>query len=277
MSRSHPARAHLITGGFPAGVSAGHDHDFVRLRLLTWLHDAGVPASTANDFTDLDRWLKVSRLLISFVAGPFPEGAQHKALRQWIAEGGRWIGIHGTSGGRAAPTTDPKAPLRRDGKPKRAIVRQPFHETLGCVFLNHPPIHTFPVNVVAGHPITKGLPASFEVLDELYMVELLDPEHTRPLVTADLPVDTSPPDYGFYYEKDTALQPDGRSRVLVYERELGKGAVCYVALGHNYSPLSEKARVPGAVDGKMEVFRGAWASPHYETLMRNAIAWGMAD
>jgi hypothetical protein len=29
-----PRRAHLITGGFPLGAHAGHDHDYARLRLL---------------------------------------------------------------------------------------------------------------------------------------------------------------------------------------------------------------------------------------------------
>ena len=32
----HP-RAHVVAGGFPPGSSAGHDHDYARLRLLTLL------------------------------------------------------------------------------------------------------------------------------------------------------------------------------------------------------------------------------------------------
>jgi hypothetical protein len=31
------SRAHVITGGFPPGMAAGHDHDHARLRLLTLL------------------------------------------------------------------------------------------------------------------------------------------------------------------------------------------------------------------------------------------------
>ena len=46
MSRSKPIRVHLITGGYPPGSFAGHDMDYVRLRLLgmqpvAGLRDAG--------------------------------------------------------------------------------------------------------------------------------------------------------------------------------------------------------------------------------------------
>ena len=54
-----PRRAHLIAGGFPPGSSAGHDHDYARLRLLELLADHDVPASVANDFADLEKLLPV--------------------------------------------------------------------------------------------------------------------------------------------------------------------------------------------------------------------------
>ena len=34
MNETRFGRAHVVTGGFPLGSSAGHDHDFARLRLL---------------------------------------------------------------------------------------------------------------------------------------------------------------------------------------------------------------------------------------------------
>src|SRR5262244_2489213 len=66
-----PRRAHLITGGFPPGSSAGHDHDYARLRLLTLLNERQIPASVANDFADMEKWLPLSRLLLTYVAGPY--------------------------------------------------------------------------------------------------------------------------------------------------------------------------------------------------------------
>src|SRR5436853_6380396 len=94
-------RAHLIAGGFPPGSSAGHDHDYARLRLLGLLAERGVAASVANDFADVEKWLPVSRLLITYVAGPYPDAAQCRAIQRWLEAGGHWLGLHGTSGRRA--------------------------------------------------------------------------------------------------------------------------------------------------------------------------------
>ena len=71
-------RAHVIAGGFPPGSSAGHDHDYARLRLLMLLAEKQIPASVANDFVDLERWLPISRLLVTYVAGPYPRAEQCK-------------------------------------------------------------------------------------------------------------------------------------------------------------------------------------------------------
>src|SRR3978361_1806532 len=83
MTASGFGRAHLVAGGFPPGSSAGHDHDFARLRLLGLLSEQDVPASVANDFSDIEKWLPVSRLLVTYVAGPYPDAAQCRAIRQW--------------------------------------------------------------------------------------------------------------------------------------------------------------------------------------------------
>ena len=124
-------RAHLIAGGFPPGSSAGHDHDHARLRLLGLLAERDVPASVANDFADVEKWLPVSRLLITYVAGPYPDAAQCRAIRTWLDAGGHWLGLHGTSGGRAA---------RVEGVRQRRTVKTEHHALLGSFFLIHPPL-----------------------------------------------------------------------------------------------------------------------------------------
>jgi uncharacterized protein len=101
MTETKSGRAHLIAGGFPPGASAGHDHDYARLRLLGLLAEQDVAASVANDFADVEKWLPASRLLITYVAGPHPDAAQCRAIHRWLEAGGRWLGLHGTSGGRA--------------------------------------------------------------------------------------------------------------------------------------------------------------------------------
>jgi uncharacterized protein len=128
MTETKPGRAHVVTGGFPPGSMGGHDHDYARLRLLGLLAESDIPASVANDFTDVEKWLPVSRLLITYVAGPYPDAAQTGAIRGWLEAGGRWLGLHGTSGGKAQ---------RVEGVPNRRTVKTEHHALLGSFFLTH--------------------------------------------------------------------------------------------------------------------------------------------
>src|SRR5499426_4907667 len=169
-------RAHLVAGGFPPGASAGHDHDYARLRLLTLLAERHIPASVANDFADMEKWLAVSRFLITYVAGPYPDAAQCRALQRWLEAGGRWLGLHGVSGGRAE---------RVEGSRQRRTVKTEHHALLGSYFLTHPPICKISVDVAGDSALTRGLGASFVVEDEPYFIELQDPKSTRILLTAD--------------------------------------------------------------------------------------------
>jgi hypothetical protein len=125
---------HVVVGGFPPGSSAAHDMDYARLRLLELLAERDdVRITVASDYADVERWLDASRLLVTYVAGPYPMGAQLDRLDRWLREGGRWLALHGTSGGKSVP-------FERDGRAGRAMVRMPHHDALGCFFLNHPPI-----------------------------------------------------------------------------------------------------------------------------------------
>ena len=144
MAATIPDRAHVITGGFPPGSYAGHDHDYARLRLLHLLAEHDVTASVANDFADVARWLPLSRLLVTYVAGPFPDPAQTAAMRDWLTAGGHWLALHGTSGGRAEHV---------EGARSRRTVKSEHHALLGGYFLTHPPIREFRVEVEC--PITR--------------------------------------------------------------------------------------------------------------------------
>jgi type 1 glutamine amidotransferase len=205
------------------------------------------------------------------VAGPYPDQQQNELMRNWLSDGGRWVALHGTSGGKAA----------RVGEHRRQMVKGEYHDTLGSFFLNHPPVRKFRVDVAdRTSPITSGLPASFEVADELYLIELQHPESTKILLTTQLESDPSPRGFGFVYDRDSSLLPDGRTRVLGYTREIGKGAVTYIALGHCHSPVNN---VQPFVDASVDpsgttplTFRGSWETPEFERLLRNALAWGTA-
>ena len=268
MAEMNNGRAHVITGGFPPGSMAGHDHDYARLRLLQLLAERDVPASVANDFADVEKWLPVSRLLITYVAGPYPDAAQCRAIEQWLeAGGGHWLALHGTSGGRAE---------RVEGMPQRRTVKTEHHALLGSRFLTHPPICRIRVNVSApDHPLTRGLGASFEVEDEPYFIELQDPGSTRILLTADYGPGVMSPAIGTIYPADTSLQPDGKSRVIGYTREVGKGEVAYIALGHCHNPAIRAGRPADPADTTPPSFHGSWETDGFTTLLRNAVAWGV--
>lgn len=266
MTQNKVRRAHLITGGFPPGSSAGHDHDHARLRLLELLAEQDVPASVANDFADIEKWLPVCGLLITYVAGPYPNAAQCGAIKQWLEAGGHWLGLHGTSGGRAEKVT---------GVRQRRTVKAEHHALLGSFFLTHPPYCKFRVDVRDGdHPLTHGLAKSFEVEDEPYFIELQDPGSSRILLTADYGPGAVSPSIGTLYPTDTSLQADGKTRVLGYTREVGKGGVTYFALGHCHNPASRVGRTPDATE--QPTVRGSWNTEPFVALLRNTICYATA-
>lgn len=271
---SLPFRAHVITGGFPRGAAAGHDHDYARLRLLEMLADAEVKASVANDFNDVQDWLPTSRLLITYTAGPYADAGPAGAIRRWLNDGGRWLGLHGTSGG--------KAVRRSETDHRRTMVKLAHHEVLGGFFINHPPVRRFSVDVHEGPDgLTRDLPSSFEVVDEPYMIEVLEPARSRVLLTAALGPDTSPSGFGFAYDKDTALLPDGKTRVLGYSRDVGAGGVAYIALGHCHDPVTNVQpfvdRSVGPEGKTPPTLRVTWETPAFQTMLRNCIDWGMGS
>jgi type 1 glutamine amidotransferase len=246
--------------------------DYARLRLLQLLHEnPQILTTIGNDFTDIAKWLSGSQLLITYVAGPHPNEEQNTILRQWLEAGGRWLALHGTSGGKAVPVDEQRR--------TRKMVKSSHHVTLGGFFLNHPPVRKFQVKVTdRDHFITQGLPVSFEVMDELYLIEVQDPATTHVLLTTELDKDTSPPGLGFVYDKDTSVLSDGKTRVLGYSREVGMGGIVYIALGHCHSLLNN---VQPFVDATVNpsgstpmLFRGAWETAPFEQLLRNGIRWG---
>jgi hypothetical protein len=268
MPATNPGRAHLITGGFPPGSMSGHDHDYARLRLLGLLAERDVPASVGNDFADVEKWLPTSRLLVTYVAGPYPTGPQCEAIRTWLEGGGHWLALHGTSGGKAQ---------RVEGIRNRRTVTTEHHALLGSRFLTHPPICEFRVEVKdAGSPLTRGLGSSFVVEDEPYFIELQDPASAHILLTADYGAAGDWPAVKTLYGADSSLLADGRSRIVGYSREVAAGGVAYFVFGHCHNPAS---RAPGAAErtDAPPIFRSPWENAAVTTLLKNAIAWGIGD
>lgn len=271
MSPSAPGRAHLIVGGFPAGSAAGHDMDYARLRLLELLHERDVPATVANDYEDIASWLDKARLLITYCAGPYMNDAQNAVVREWLSAGGRWLALHGSSGGKAARLPDGS----------RQMEKGSHHDTLGSLFIHHPPVRKFRVDVIDRDSfLTRDLPPWFEVMDELYFLDLQAPADCRLFLTTELPQDPTPPEFSWVrYDQKRALLPDGKSRPLGYTKRVGDGEIAYVALGHCHSPTTNvQPFVDSSVDpeGKTPpLFRGPWETQAFQTLLRNGITWGI--
>ena len=99
-------RGHVVAGGLPPGALGGHDIDYARLRLLQLIEEQGHQATVANDFSDIHRWLPGAQLLITYLAGPYLDDEQNQIVRQWLDEGGHWLALHGSSGGKAERVGD---------------------------------------------------------------------------------------------------------------------------------------------------------------------------
>ena len=144
------------------------------------------------------------------------------------------------------------------------------------MFLTHPPACRFRVDVHdAEHPVTQGLVKSFEVEDEPYFIELQAPASAQILLTADYGAVGRWPVVEKLYGSDTSLLCDGKTRVLGYTRQVGDGAVTYLALGHCHNPYSRMGRTAGGGSEQPATFRGPWESSAFSTLLSNAIAWAM--
>ena len=149
--------------------------DYARLRLLQLLQeDQGVLTTVASDFTDVAKWLPKSRLLVTYVAGPYPNDEQNQFIRQWLKKvGAGWRCMALVAVG---PFKSEKTAHARHGE-----IEPPHH--VGRLLLNHPPVRKFRVDVTdREHMLTQGLSGSFEVVDELYLIEVLDPAKTHVLL-----------------------------------------------------------------------------------------------
>ena len=177
---STPIRVHVVAGGFPPGKHAGHDIDYARMRILMALQsNEDVHATVSSDFTDCHKWIADCQLLVCYVAGPFADDHETGVIRDWLGEGGRWLALHGSTGGKAERIG------REDGR--RRMAKMDYHEALGGFFMTHPPIREMTVKVADhNHPLTYNLPSTFTVQDEPYMVEVIHPDTQVLLSTEDI-------------------------------------------------------------------------------------------
>jgi type 1 glutamine amidotransferase len=249
METPKPARLNcvLIAGG------RFHDIDFARLELLKLLaEDDRVRVRVFENYDNLEA-LEKADFLISYTCDVTPSLPVQEALRAFVERGGRWYALHGTN-----------SILRflADGRVDAPRWAPHFMQTLGSMFVSHPPIVPYLVtNADPEHALSHGI-ETFEVTDEQYLVETYGDLHVL------LETEFEGPTPGFVEDAwAKARHP------VFYLNPLGAGAVLYLTLGHcrghyDMQPLVDFYPTPE---------RGSWELPVFYELLRRGIAWAKQD
>jgi hypothetical protein len=133
-----------------------------------------------------------------------------------------------------------------------------FMETLGSMFIAHPPIAPYTVTVAdPSHPLVKGV-EPFQATDEHYLVETYGDLHV--LLETEFEGEAT----GFVEDK----WPKAKHPVF-YLHTMGKGCVLYLTLGHcrghyDMQPMIEFYPEPE---------KGSWALPVFYDLLRRGVSW----
>lgn len=233
----------LIAGG------KYHDIDFARLELLKLLaEDDRVRVRVFEDYRNLEA-IAEADFLVSYTCDVVPALHEQEALRRFVEGGGRWYALHGTN-----------SILRflADGRVDSPRWAPHFMETLGSMFIAHPPIAPYRVEVAdPSHPLVAGI-EPFYATDELYLVE------TQGELQVLLDTEFEGEATGFVEDRwAKARHP------VFYLHPLGKGAVLYLTLGHcrghyDMQPL---------IDFYPQPEKGAWETQVFYDLLRRGLAW----
>lgn len=243
MPSEGPINCVLIAGG------KWHDIDFARLELLKLLaEDPRIRVRVFEDYSNLAA-IADADFLISYTCDVTPSLIEQEALRKYVTDGGLWYALHGTN-----------SILRflGDGRVDTPKWAPHFMETLGSMFMGHPPIQPYTVEVAdPEHPLVKGV-EPFETSDEIYLVETYGDLHVL--------LDT---EFGGEATGFTNLDwPQARHPVF-YIHEQGNGAVLYLTLGHCRGHYDMRP----VLDYYPKIERCAWDLPVFYDLLRRGIVW----
>jgi type 1 glutamine amidotransferase len=230
-----------------------HDMDFARLKLLTLLGENVCIRTRVFENYDAVADIVSCDFLITYTCDVTPSLEAQEALRRYVAGGRRWFALHGTN-----------SILRflENGKVDSPRWAPHLMETLGSMFIAHPPIEPYRVEPTAAgieHPLTKGI-EPFTTTDELYLMETYAPlevlMHAEFEGAANSFVENRWPH---------------RWHPVMYLRPLARGAVLYLTLGHCRGHFD----LQPVKDFWPQLDRGSWEMPVFMELVRRSIAWAI--
>jgi len=236
----------LIAGG------KYHDIDYARLEILKLLaEDDRVRVRVFEDYANLEA-IAQADFLVSYTCDVIPSLEAQEALRRFVERGGRWYALHGTN-----------SILRflESGLVDTPRWAPHFMQTLGSMFIAHPPIAPYRVEVAdPGHPLVAGV-EPFEATDEHYLVETHGQLHV--LLDTEFEGEAT----GFVESRwEKARHP------VFYLHPVGEGSVLYLTLGHCRGHYDMQP----FVDFYPEPEKGAWALPVFYDLLRRGLEWAKA-
>jgi len=196
----------LIAGG------KYHDIDFARFEILKLLaEDERVRVRVFEDYEKVNA-IESADFLLTYTCDVIPGPKEQELLRSFVERGGRWFALHGTN-----------SILRflKTGEVDTPDLAPYFMETLGSMFIAHPPIGPYRVTVAdPKHPLVAGI-EPFSTTDELYLTK------TYGDLQVLLDTDFEGEAVGFVERNwKRARHP------VFYLRPMGLGEVLYLTLGH---------------------------------------------
>jgi type 1 glutamine amidotransferase len=233
-----------------------HDFDFARLELLKLLAEhEEFRVRVQPDYEDADA-IGRSEILVSYTCDVRPSERAQRRIHDWVAGGGRWVALHGTSF--ALDPTD-------DGW-KLQVDLPVWIDTLGSQFIAHPPIAPYRVdNVAPDHWLVEGV-EPFQATDELYLNDYPDRASLIPLLQTTYQGGAR----GFTRGDWTETDPD---HLVMYLRPLGEGAVLYNTLGHCRGHYDMPTRTPYYPN----VDRCSWDLPVFYEILRRSLRWARGE
>lgn len=237
---------HLVVGG------ASHDFDGARLDLLGLAAaDDRLRLRCSASFEEFGDGLAVKPpgFLVSYTCNLAPSPGSLSRLHAFVAAGGRWVALHATN---SLLEWGPAGVACRG-------LEDPFLALIGSAFQAHPPYGPVRVEPVSAHPLVAGI-APFDVEDELYLSDVAP--DVEPLLVTRF-AGQAP---GFVRQE---WRDDDPVRPLMFLREVGRGTILQLGLGHRRGAYDAPHRA--AYLDRTEP--GPWGHPSFRLLLARSLAW----